>query len=265
MINKIHKTAVIGNNVVLGKDNEVGPYTVIDGNVNIGDNNKFISHVVISGTTKIGNNNKFFPFAAVGLETQDLKYDGGSHELRIGNFNTIREYVTINPGSEEGSKTIVGNNNHIMISSHIAHDCIIGNNVRLTNNATLGGHVIIGDYAIIGGLVGVHQRTKIGDHAMIGGGAIVVDDVIPYGMVVGDRAYLAGLNIKGLKRRGFKKDDIRELKQAFDIVFSEENMDESFEQKVERAKHKFEDSEFVSNMINFILSESERILCKPKF
>lgn len=200
---EIHPTAVIDSAAKIGKNVKIGPYCCIGANVEIGDGVELKAHVVIDGQTSIGADSKFFPFASIGLPPQDLKYSGEKSTLTIGERNIIREYVTMNPGTEGGGlETRVGDDNLFMVGAHVAHDCIVGNNVIMANNATLAGHVMVDDYAIIGGLAAVHQFCRIGRHAMIGGMSGVENDIIPYASVLGGRAWLSGLNLVGLKRRG---------------------------------------------------------------
>ena len=267
MSNQIHPTAVIDNTVVLGKNNVIGPYSVLTGNIEIGDGNDLKSHVVIHGhgKTSIGNENTFFPFSSLHIP-QDKKFCGENSQLIIGNNNIFREYSTANPGTEAGTMiTVIGNNCLFMMSSHIAHDCDIGNNVVLSNNVAIAGHVKIGDFAILGGQSAVHQRTRIGEHAMIGGMSAVAGDVIPYGMVVGDRAFLAGLNIVGLRRRGFSKESMHSLRHAYEIVFAE-SADRNFAERLEFATEEFSSSKEALNMLNFIAenASASRSLCKPR-
>ena len=220
MINK-HHTSIISEKAVLGSNVTIGPYCIINENVKIGNNVNLKAHVYIDGNTTIGDNCTFFPYCSIGTSPQDLKYKGEESILQIGNNNIFREYVTINPGTEGGGlKTVIKDNCLFMINAHVAHDCKIGNNVIMVNNASLAGHVILEDYAIMGALSGAHQFCRIGKHSMIGGLSGVDSDVIPYGTVIGNRAYLSGLNIIGLKRRGFSKDIIQDLRKAYGLLFS---------------------------------------------
>jgi len=262
-MNQIHPTAIIGKDTKLGKNNKIGPFCIIGDNVVLGDNNELHSNVVLDGMTIIGNENQFFPFAVVGTQTQDQKYKGGLTKLRIGNDNCFREFCTVNTASEADGETVIGNNCLIMISSHIGHDCVLEDNVRITNFAGIAGHVHIGSYAIIGGLAGVHQHTRIGAHAMIGGGTAVVGDVIPYGMVVGERGHLAGLNNVGLKRRGFSKEEMRDIRQVYEIVFSASS-EKIFAERVQTAKAECGESKVAREIIEFIEQDSSKNLCKPK-
>lgn len=262
MSNQIHATAIIGKDVKLGKNVEIGPYCVIEGQVTLGDNIKLHSHVMISGITTIGEGTEIFPFASIGSRPQDLKFKGEKSELIIGKNNVIREHVTMNPGTEGGiMKTIIGDNCAFMVASHVAHDCIVGNNVILSNNATLAGHVEVGDFVIIGGLAAVHQFVKIGEHAMISGMAGVKNDVIPYGLVMAQHAHLSGLNLIGLERRGFNRKAINELRSAYRLMFAPEG---TMAERLEDVAKQYKDHELVHHIIDFIQNKSERSICQPK-
>jgi UDP-N-acetylglucosamine acyltransferase len=217
---EIHATASVDKRAEIADDVEVGPYCVIGPAVKIGKGTKLKSHVVVQGRTTLGNGNTIFPFASVGCVPQDLKYKGEPSELLIGDRNTIREYASLNPGTAGGGMlTRVGNENLLMMYCHIAHDCILGNRNVIANGATLGGHVVIQDYVIVGGLVGVHQFVKIGSSAILGAGSMVSKDVPPFCNATGDRARLRGLNLEGLRRRGFDKAKVDALKKAYRIIF----------------------------------------------
>ena len=260
---KIHSTAIVSSKAKLGNNVNIGPYCIINENVEIGDNCRFIANVFVDGHTKIKKNCSFYPFSSIGSNPQDLKFKGEKSRLTIGNNNTFREYVTINTGTIGGGMvTSVGDNCLFMISSHIAHDCIIGNNVILVNNASLAGHVVIEDYAIIGALSGVHQFCRIGKHSMIGGLSGVDSDVIPYGTVIGNRAYLSGLNIIGLKRRGFSKDIIQDLRKAYGLLFFSQEV--TFSDRVKEVSEEFLYNEPIQEIVNFLKSEKSRSICKPK-
>ena len=262
MSDLIHNTAVVNKGAALGRGVKVGPYSIIGSGVKIGDNVELSSHVVVEGNTSIGNNTKIFSFACIGSMTQDKKYRGEESKLVIGKNNVIREYVTINPGTQGDLKcTFVGDNCLFMISSHVAHDCVIGNNVILSNNATLGGHVIVEDNAILGGMTAVHQFVRIGRNAMVGGMTGVELDVCPYTMVKGERAFMAGLNLIGLKRCNMEKDSIRTLRLAYDILFSP-NM--NFLEAVDHLEKKFSDNAQIKELIKFLRAEKSRGFCKPK-
>ncbi len=262
MINK-HQTSIISEKAVLGSDVTIGPYCIINENVKIGNNVNLKAHVYIDGNTTIGDNCTFFPYCSIGTSPQDLKYKGEESALKIGNNNIFREYVTVNPGTEGGGlKTVIGDNCLFMINAHIAHDCIIGNNVIMVNNASLAGHVIVEDYAIMGALSGAHQFCRIGKHSMIGGLSGVDSDVIPYGTVIGNRAYLSGLNIIGLKRRGFSKDVIQDLRKAYGLLFS--SQEATFSDRVKEVSEEFSDNEPIQEIVQFLKSEKSRSICKPK-
>lgn len=257
----IHPTAIVSDTAQIGADVKIGPYSVIGPNVTLGDNVELKSHVVVEGHTSIGAGTLIFPFSSIGHQPQDLKYHGEPSRLEIGERNVIREHVTMNPGTEGGGMlTKVGNECLIMVGAHVAHDCIINNNVILVNNATLGGHVLIDDWAIIGGLAAVHQFVRIGRHAMIGGKTGVEHDVIPYGTVTGNRARLEGLNIVGLKRRGFSRDEIHDIRKAYRLVFAEEG---TMAERVADVVEDFSANEPVMEIIDFIRSNSSRGICKP--
>jgi len=217
---RIHETALVDPRAEIDSDVEVGPYSIVGGCVRIGKRSRIKSHVVIEGRTTLGEGNVIFQFATVGSVPQDLKYKGEPSELIIGNHNTIREFVSINPGTTGGGMiTRVGDRNLLMMYCHIAHDCILGNHNIIANGATLGGHVVVEDYVIVGGLVGIHQFTKVGRGAILGAGSMVSKDVPPYCNATGDRARLHGLNLEGLRRRGVKKEKIDALKRAYRILF----------------------------------------------
>jgi UDP-N-acetylglucosamine acyltransferase len=217
---RIHPTAIVDPAAALGADVEVGPFAVIGPDVVIGDQTRVGAHTVIEGPTRIGNRNRIFAFASVGTAPQDLKYADEPTVLEIGEGNTIREFATLNRGTAVGGgKTKVGSANLIMAYAHIAHDCVIGDSVVMANGATLGGHVIVQDHAIVGGLVAIHQHVRVGESAILGGGAMVTLDVPPFCMAVGDRARLHGLNLVGLRRRGFGAETIRRIRGAYRVLF----------------------------------------------
>ena len=217
---KIHETALVDRRAEIDSDVEIGPYSLVGKHVRIGKGCRVKSHVVIEGRTTLGEGNVIFQFATVGSVPQDLKYKGEPSELIIGDRNTIREFVSLNPGTTGGGMvTRVGDGNLLMMYCHIAHDCILGSHNIIANGATLGGHVVIEDYVIVGGLVGIHQFTKIGRGAILGAGSMVSKDVPPYCNATGDRARLHGLNLEGLKRRGFEREKVEALKKAYRIVF----------------------------------------------
>ena len=258
----IHATAIIDPNAMMGKDISIGPYCIVGRDVNLGDGVRLHSHVVIDGRTTIGTETQMFPFSSIGLPPQDMKYKGEDSELIIGARNTIREYVTMNPGTADGGmRTIIGDDCLFMASTHVAHDCIVGNHVIMANNATIAGHVEVGDFAIIGGLSAVHQFVKIGKHAIIGGMSGVENNVIPYGSVVGDRARLSGLNIVGLRRRAFLKEDIKNLRTAYRMLFAEEG---TLAERTDDVAKMFVNNTAVMDIIGFMRAESSRGLTQPR-
>ena len=261
-MSEIHPTAIIAAGAKIGENLSIGPYSMVGPDVELDDGVELISHVVVTGHTSIGANTRIFPFASIGCQPQDLKYQGEASSLTIGCNNVIREYVTMNPGTEGGGMaTRIGNNCLFMVAAHVAHDCQIADNVILVNNATLAGHVSIEDWAIIGGLSAVHQFVRIGKHSMIGGKTGVAEDVIPYGSVIGNRARLSGLNIVGLKRRDFSREDIQNLRKAYRLIFAEEG---TFAERILDVAELFPDNEPVQDIINFINADSTRAICQPK-
>ena len=260
-MSNIHSTAVINTKAELGSNVKVGPYCVIGENLKINDGTELISHVVLDGRTTIGANCRIFPFASIGHCPQDLKYSGEPSRLEIGANNVIREHVTINPGTKGGGMlTRVGNNCLFMVGSHVAHDCVIEDNAILVNNATLGGHVRVGEWGIIGGLSAVHQFVRIGKHAMIGGMSGIEHDVIPYGSVIGNRAKLSGLNIVGLKRRGFSREEIHDLRKAYRLIFALEG---TLAERLDDVAEDFGQNEPVMEIVDFIRAASARAICQP--
>ena len=256
----IHKTAIIDPEAKISKNIKIGPYTVIGPNVEIGEGTIIHSHVNITGNTKIGLNNKIYPFASIGNDPQDLKFKGEETKLEIGDGNKIREYVTINPGTEGGGGlTKVGNNCLFMVSAHIAHDCLVGNNVILANNVPLGGHAHVDDNAIIGGNSAVQQFTRVGKSAMIGGMCGVVRDVIPYGIAHGNRSVLQGLNLIGLRRKNIPNKEIIALSDAYKEIFKNENLTEN----LENLSNKLKTNELVADVVKFIEKDKKRPICTP--
>jgi len=256
----IHKTAIIDTKSKISSTVKIGPYTVIGPNVEIGDNAVIQSHVNISGHTVIGKNNNIYPFASIGNDPQDMKYKGEKTKLIIGDNNTIREYSTINPGTiQGGGVTKVGNNNLIMISAHIAHDCIIGNNIVIANSAAIAGHAQIDDYVVIGGNCGVQQFARIGKMAMIGGMTGVSRDVIPYGLSTGNRNYLNGINIIGLRRSNVPNKDIIGLTEAYKDIFKTENLNEN----LSKLNGNFKENSLVNEVLKFINKNKKRPICTP--
>jgi len=258
-MSKIHKTALVDAKAELDANVEVGPYSIIGPGVKIGKGSKLQSHVVIQGRTSIGEGNIFFSFASVGSIPQDLKYKGEASELVIGNHNTIREYVSLNPGTTGGGMiTRVGDHNLLMMYCHIAHDCILGSWNIVANGATLGGHVVIEDYVIVGGLAGIHQFVTVGTGAILGAGSMVSKDVPPFCNATGDRATLHGLNVEGLRRRGFKKDTIDSLRKAYRIIFQSKMRTQD---ALERLRLEVPQSPEVDKFASFVAS-SRRGICR---
>jgi len=256
----IDKTALVNKEAKIHPSAKVGPYSVIGPKVEIGENVIIHSHVNISGNTKIGKGNIIFPFASIGNDPQDLKYNGEETSLIIGDNNKFREYVSINPGTiGGGGSTKIGNNCLFMISSHIAHDCNVGNNVIIANNVPLGGHVTLEDNVVIGGNSAVQQFTRIGKMAMIGGMTGVLHDVIPYGLSTGNRNSLQGLNLIGLRRAKFENKDILELSEAYKEIFATKNINEN----ISKLNGSFQENPLVKNIIDFITKDKKRSICTP--
>lgn len=259
----IHPTAIIEDGAQIGNNVNIGAYSIIGKDVVIGDGTTIKSHVVIEGDTKIGKNNTIWQFAAIGGNPQDLKYQGEKSRIVIGDNNNIREFVTIHLGTQGGTmETKIGNNCLLMAYCHVAHDCIVGDNVVLANNVTLAGHVVVEDYVVIGGLSAVHQFVRIGKHAMIGGMSGVEGDVIPYATVMGERANLKGLNLTGLKRRGFDKDAINDLRHFYKKLFVDQGG--NLNEKLALLIDEYQNSQLTSEVIKFLKSDSSRSFCHPK-
>ena len=257
----IHKSSVIDSKAKILKNVKIGPFCYVGPNVILEDNVELVSNVHIEGNTKVGKGTRVFPFASIGTQPQDLKFKGEKNSLEIGENNLIREYVTINPGTAgDKSKTTIGNNCLFMISSHIAHDCIIGNNVIIANNVPLGGHVTIEDSVVIGGNSAVQQFTRIGRLAMIGGMTGVLKDVIPFGLSIGNRNYLEGLNLIGLRRKKYENQKIMGLSKAYKEIFASKNLHENLS-KI-NGEHKGND--LVHEVITFIEKDKKRPICSPK-
>ena len=256
----IDKNTSIHPDANISPSAKIGAYTVIGHKVEIGENVEIFSHVNISGDTKIGSGTKIFPFASIGTSPQDLKFKGEHTKLEIGNNNTIREYVTINLGTDGGGRiTKIGNNCLFMISSHIAHDCQIGNNVIIANNVPLGGHVTIEDNVVIGGNSAVQQFTRIGKLAMIGGMTGVLKDVIPFGLSIGNRNYLQGLNLIGLRRANYSNKDILGLSEAYKTIFATKNLTDN----LSKLNGAFKENPLVKDVIDFITKDKKRSICTP--
>ncbi len=259
---QVHSTAIVDPKAQLGSDVEIGPFCVVGSEVTLADRVVLQSHVVVTGRTFVGEGTEIFPFATIGTRPQDMKYGGESSRLEIGAANTIREYVTMNPGTEGGGMvTRVGDGCLFMIGAHVAHDCQIGDGVIMANNATLAGHVTVGDGAIIGGLSAVHQFVRIGRKAMVGGMSGVEHDVIPYGLVMGERASLVGLNLVGMKRGGVGRDTIQSLQKAYDMLFAGDGI---MAERLDSLEAQFNEDASVRELVGFVRAQSSRALCRPK-
>ena len=256
----IHKTAIVDKKAQISEKAIIGPYSIIGPHVQIGEGTEIQSHVNITGNTIIGNNTKIFPFASIGTNPQDLKYKGEQTKLEIGNDNIIREHVTINTGTDGGGRiTKIGSNNLIMIGAHIAHDCMIGNNVVIANSAAIAGHAKISDDVIIGGNCGIQQFTRIGRMAMIGGMSGVSRDVIPYGLSFGNRNYLEGINLIGLRRKKVSNKEILALSEAYKEIFKTNSLHENLANLSETLKV----NTYVKEVIDFINHDKKRPICTP--
>ncbi len=260
-MSQIHPTALIDPGAKVAETVSVGPYCVVGPEVELADGVELIAHVVVAGRTYVGQGTRIFPFASIGHQPQDLKYKGEPSRLEIGKNCQIREHVTMNPGTEGGGMlTKVGDHCLFMASAHVAHDCILGNNVIMANNATLAGHVVVGDHAFLGGLSACHQFVRIGTLAMIGGMSGVENDVIPFGTVIGNRAHLNGLNIVGLKRKGYAREDIHVLRNAYRMLFvAGKTLQERLDEVIETSGG----NEAVMEIARFIRADSSRRLCTP--
>ena len=256
----IHKSSVIDSKAKISKNVKIGPFCYVGPNVVLSENVELVSNVHIEGNTKIGKGTRIFPFASIGTQPQDLKFKGEKNSLDIGENNLIREYVTVNPGTKGGgSKTKIGNNCLFMISSHVAHDCKIGNNVIIANNVPLGGHVTIEDSVVIGGNSAVQQFTRIGRLAMIGGMTGVLKDVIPFGLSIGNRNHLQGLNLIGLRRKKYDNQKIMGLSKAYKEIFASKN----FHENLSKINVEHKGNELVNEVITFIEKDKKRPICSP--
>ena len=256
----IDPTARVASEAVIGKGVTIGPYCVIGPNVQIGNNCKLSSHVAVSGHTTIGSGTKIYPFASLGTSPQSVKYRGGPTRLVIGTDCEIREHVTMNTGTEDDQGiTEIGNKCMFMVASHVGHDCKIGNNVTLANNAVLGGHVVVEDYVFMGGQSAAHQFVRIGESAMIAGVTGLSADVIPFGFAIGQRGELDGLNVVGMRRRGFSRADNHGLRQAYRALFLVRG---HFKDRVEAVERGFADDPIVTKVIAFIKAGGSRPLMK---
>lgn len=256
----VHPSAIVEPGARLGAGVKIGPFCVVGSDVTLDDGVELISHAVVTGRTSVGARTTVFPFASVGHRPQDLKYVGEPSTLTIGSDCVIREHVTINPGTAGGGmKTVIGNHCLLMIGVHIGHDCILGDHIILSNNTGIAGHCVIDDYVIMSGHSGSAQFVHIGAHAFIGGMTKVERDVIPYGTVLGNPAALSGINLVGLKRRGFDREAIHRLRTAYRMIFSSEG---TLRERVDDAAAMFPDEELVQDVVKFVVA-AERPLTLP--
>ena len=256
----IHKTAIVDSKAKISDKVEIGPYSIIGPEVEIGEKTVLHSHVNIIGNTKIGEGNQIYPFSSIGTPPQDLKYKGEKNSIVIGNNNKFREYVNINPGTEQGGGvTRIGDNNLFMVYCHVAHDCIISNNIVLANNVQVGGHVTIEKNAIVGGSCAIHQFSRIGESAMIGGMTGVLSDVIPFGLSMGNRNNLTGLNLIGLRRAKISNENIKKIQLAYKNIFKTE----SFRDNIDDLTPDLKNNEFIKKILNFINSDKKRPISLP--
>lgn len=261
MSSQVHPTAVVDPKAQIGEDVSIGPFCVIGPDVTLGARTKLMSHVVIDGVTTLGEDNVVYPFATLGGPPKHTAHKGEPTQLVIGDRNLIREHATMNTGTVGGGGvTRVGSDGLYMIESHVGHDCVVGDSVILTKQATLGGHCEVGDFVIVGGLAAVHQRTRVGRHAMIGGLAAVVKDVIPYGSVWGNHAHLEGLNLLGLKRRGFSRETINAMRAAYRMLFANEG---TFNERLEDTVETYASCPEVMEIVDFIRTDASRPICLP--
>lgn len=257
----IHPSAVVSEKASVADDVKIGPFCVVGDDVTLQAGVELKSHVVVDGVTTIGEGTTVYPFASLGTAPQDLKFAGEKSELIIGKNNTIREHVTMNPGTKDGGmKTVVGDNCLFMMACHVAHDCVVGDRVIMANNATLAGHVHVGDNVILGGLSAVHQFIRIGHGAIIGGMSGVESDVIPFARVKGERANLAGLNLIGLERGGASKDDIRALQKAYKSLFDTKG---TLDERIARVGTEFSDNDSIMQIVSFAKGKDKFPLCQP--
>lgn len=258
----IHPTAIVADGAVLGEGVTVGPFCTVGADVVLGEGTELLSHVVVDGDTHLGPGCRVFPFASIGMAPQDLKFSGERTTLRIGARVVMRENVTVNPGTQGGGgKTVIGDDCHLLAGAHVAHDCHVGHHCVLVNNCMIAGHCSLGDHVIVGGGAGLHQFVRVGEHAFIGGLSGVENDVIPFATAIGNRAHLGGLNLIGLKRRGFARSDIHALRAAYAEFFDE---DAPAEQRQAALRNRAEESEAVAIMAAFIAKGGSRALCGPR-
>jgi UDP-N-acetylglucosamine acyltransferase len=259
---EIHPTAIVDPGAELAATCSVGPYSVVSSGVVLSADVRIHAHVVIGGATEIGVGTEIYPFASVGLPPQDRKYQGEASRLEIGRNCTIREHVTINPGTEAGGLvTRIGDSCLLLVGAHVAHDCILGDSVTLVNHATLGGHCRLGDHVIIGGLSALHQYVRIGESGFVGGMSAVENDVIPFGSALGNRANLGGLNVVGMTRRGFSREAIHAVRRAYRMLFAPEG---TLKERLADVAEAFSGDENVRKIVDFISEGGERAICTPR-
>lgn len=257
----IHPSAVVDPKANIGNNVSIGPFCVVGPDVTLHDRVELVSHVSLAGQSEIGEGTKIYPFASVGHPPQDFKHKGGKVGVKLGKNNILRENVTVHPGTDVGKPmTQTGDNCYLMVGAHIAHECQLGNNVIFSNYVQIGGCVDVGNNVIMGGLSAAHQFSRIGDHAFVGAMALVTTDVIPYGLVVGNHAHLAGLNIVGLKRRGFDSEVISDLRSAYRLLFAEEG---TFKERMEDVSRLYSSHEQVMEIVQFIQRKEKRSICMP--
>ena len=257
----IHPSAHVDRHAKLSSGVEIGPLCVVGPNVVLGPNTKLIGQVNLAGNTHIGADCTLYPFVSMGHPPQDFKHKGGSVSISIGDRNTFRELVNVHPGTDAGRpETTIGNDCFFMVGSHLAHEGRVGDNVVISNGVQIGGCVSIGNHAILGGLCAVHQFTRIGAHAFVGGMATVTSDVIPFGSVVGNTAHLTGLNIVGLKRRGFDRKTVRDLRSAYRLLFAQEG---TFAERLDDTARIYTDHALVMEIVDFIRTQDKRHICMP--
>lgn len=262
MTQNIHPTAIIDKTAEFGADVEIGAYCIIEGDVKIGAGTRLRNHAQIRNHTTLGENCLVDSFAVIGGAPQDLSYKDEPTKLIVGDRCVMREYVTMSRGTPNGhGVTTVGDDCYFMANSHVGHDCVVANNVIMANSVALAGHVTIGERVILGGLSAVHQHCRVGRHAFVGGLAAVVADVIPYGSVVGVHAHLAGLNIVGLKRRGFSRTQIHEMRSAYRMLFSSEG---TMQERIEDVLERFSNIPEAIEIVEFVRAESSRPICLPR-
>jgi len=259
---QIHPTAIVSPSAQLADSVEIGPYSIVGPDVVLGEGVRLLAHATVEGVTTIGEGCVIHPYARLGGDPQHLGHKGEKTRLIVGARNVVREAVTFNTGTAAGlGVTTIGDDGLFMTGSHVAHDCTVGNNVVFANNATLGGHVKVGDYVFMGGLAAAHQFSRIGRYAFIGGLSAVTKDVIPFGSVWGVHAHLEGLNLVGLKRRGFSRETINDLRASYRLMFAHEG---TFQERLVDVARVFAGASEVMEIVNFIRSEANRPLCMPR-